>query len=334
MNILVTGGLGFIGSHFIKHLLSKVPADCNIYNVDKIGHGSNILNLSNYQDDHRYFFLKCDINDIAKTNPIEANIIVNIAAETHVDRSIADPDPFIQTNYHGTFELLEYARKKDIEKYIQISTDEVYGEAMQDRSFKETDAINPSNPYSASKAGADLLVKSYYRTYGLQGVITRCTNNFGPNQFPEKLIPKTIISAFRGLPIYIYGDGEQVRDWIYVEDHVKAIYEVMLEGRAGEIYNISTMSLVKNIDIVKKICMIIKKETKKETEIKFTEDRPGHDRRYSLDSTKIRQDLGWNPHIDFDNALFETVKWYLENEIWWTPLLSSSILHPQPWKCS
>jgi dTDP-glucose 4,6-dehydratase len=338
MNILVTGGLGFIGSHFIRHMLtipSNSSDDYVIYNIDNMGYGSHEKNLSGFQDDPKYFFIKGDINDISRINNIsDIDIIVNIAAESHVDRSIGNPRPFIQSNYHGTFELLEYARKNDIDRYMQISTDEVYGEAEQDQFFKEIDPTNPSNPYSASKAAADLLVRSFFKTYGLKTVITRCTNNFGPNQFPEKLIPKTIIRILRDLPVFIYGNGEQVRDWLYVDNHVKAIYDVMCKGRSGEIYNISSSNLMTNLDMVNKVSSIVKEHTNKETEIKFTDDRPGHDRRYSLNSTKIIKELGWRPKVDFNTALFETVMWYLENEMWWNPLVNASIIHPQPWNLS
>jgi dTDP-glucose 4,6-dehydratase len=332
-NILVTGGLGFIGSHFVKYLLSKSPDDCRIYNMDKMGYGSNTSNLSEYQDDPRYFFIKGDINDImSKIDKLcDVEIVVNIAAETHVDRSIAFPDPFMHSNYDGTFRLLEYARKNNVLRFIQVSTDEVYGEAKENNSFNEDDPINPTNPYSASKASADLLVRAYCNTYGIKGVITRCTNNFGPNQFPEKLLPKTIIMILGGMPISLYGDGRQIRDWLYVQNHVEAIYQVMLKARAAEIYNISTNNLLKNIDIVEKICSIVKQRTGKETKIKLTNDRPGHDRRYSLDSTKIRNEIGWSPRIDFDKALDDTITWYLENNQWWAPLLNESILHQQPW---
>jgi dTDP-glucose 4,6-dehydratase len=333
MKILVTGGLGFIGSNFVKFLLTEGPSDYNIYNIDNMSFGSNTSNLSDCQNNPRYFFIKEDINNISILDKIsDIDIIVNMAAETHVDRSISNPRPFIHTNYHGTFELLEYTRKNDIGKYVQISTDEVYGESREDYSFKETDSIGPNNPYSASKAAADLLVKSYCRTYGLNAVITRCTNNFGPNQFPEKLVPKTIISILRNTPIFIYGDGKQVRDWLYVKNHVEAIYLVVRKGKSGEVYNISASNLLTNVDIINRICWIVKQKTGKETEIKFSTDRPGHDRRYSLDSTKIKEELGWRPDIDFDTALYQTVSWYLENEAWWTPLVNASILHPQPWK--
>jgi dTDP-glucose 4,6-dehydratase len=330
-NILVTGGLGFIGFHFVKHLLNS-EEDYKIYNIDKMGYGSNASNLSECQDNVRYSFINSDINDIFNIDNLhDINIIVNIAAETHVDRSIAFPDPFMHSNYNGTFKLLEYARKNNVQRFIQVSTDEVYGEAKEDDSFSEKDPINPTNPYSASKASADLLVRAYCSTYDLNGVITRCTNNFGPNQFPEKLLPKTIIMILRSTPISLYGDGQQIRDWLYVQNHVDAIYQVMLKGRAGEIYNISTNNLLKNIDMVEKIRSIVKQKTGKETEIKLTNDRPGHDRRYSLDSTKIRSEIGWSPLVDFDKALQDTIRWYLENKHWWAPLVNESILHQQPW---
>ena len=229
-------------------------------------------------------------------------------AETHVDRSINDPGPFIRSNYEGTFQLLEYARKKDVKKYVQISTDEVYGECPPGYSFVETDRLSPNNPYSATKAAADLLIGSYFRTYGLDTCITRCTNNFGPNQFPEKLIPKTIIRILNRLPVVLYGDGKQERDWLYVEDHVRAIYKVMNIGRSNETYNISACNLISNLELVQSIRDITMKITGKKSTIELIEDRPGHDRRYSLDSRKIRDELQWKPIIDFQQALVGTCK--------------------------
>jgi dTDP-glucose 4,6-dehydratase len=336
MNILVTGGLGFIGSHFIKHILAH-PGDCgnddyNIYNLDNMSYGSSAANLLGFDQNPRYVFVKGDINDITKIKEIqEIEAIINIAAETHVDRSISNPRPFIRSNYQGTFELLEYVRKNDIVKYVQISTDEVYGEAEPDQFFKESDPVNPGNPYSASKAAADLLVRSFCRTYGVNGAITRCTNNFGPNQFPEKLIPKTIIRILSDLPVFVYGNGEQVRDWLYVENHVKAICQVMRKGRRGDIYNISASNPMKNIDIINKVSSIVKQHTKKEANIKFTDDRPGHDKRYSLNSAKIEHEIGWRPETDFESALLQTVRWYLENGEWWKPL-ATAYGNAKPWK--
>jgi dTDP-glucose 4,6-dehydratase len=330
MRILVTGGLGFIGSHFVKDMLENYN-DAEIFNVDNMGYGSNPANLSAYSENKRYHFIKADINDVSGLG-LDVDVIVNIAAETHVDRSISDPGSFVRSNYYGTHALLEYARNKNIQKFVQVSTDEVYGAAQTGYSFKENDAINPSNPYSATKAGADLLLQSYFMTYGMNISITRCTNNFGPYQFPEKLIPKTIVSIMRGLPIYLYGDGSQIRDWLYVSDHVEAIRIVMKKGKAGETYNISASNEVSNAELANKIQYIVKEKSRKVSQIVFTEDRPGHDKRYSLNSRKIKEDLGWRPKVAFEDALLQTVVWYLNNEKWWEPLITPSVLHPEPWK--
>jgi dTDP-glucose 4,6-dehydratase len=267
----------------------------------------------------RYSFIQADINDIECIEVIkDCDVIVNAAAETHVDRSIKDPKKFVHSNYDGTLSMLEYARKKDIIKYIQVSTDEVYGETVTGSS-KETDILNPGNPYSATKAAADLLVMSYTRTYGLKASITRCTNNFGSQQNPEKLIPKTIIRTLHNLPVYLYGDGSQIRDWIYVVDHVKAIEQVIKKGRNG-VYNISTSNHITNLSLVNQISALLENEIGKPVEIRFSEDRPGHDYRYSLDSSKINNEFGWLPKTPFAEALGYTVKWYLKNKTWWKGL--------------
>lgn len=330
MNILVTGGLGFIGSHFIGQLIKTGNAD-TIYNIDSMGYGSNPRNLENITDDRRYIFIKEDTCNIIGRKLGQIDVIVNIAAQTHVDRSIADPEPFVHSNYIGTFRLLEYARRNSVKRFVQVSTDEVYGEAKDGYSFEEEDILSPRNPYSATKAGADILVRAYCNTYGMDAVITRCTNNFGPNQFPEKLIPKTIIRILSGKPIILYGNGLHVRDWLYVEDHVQAIKEIMLRGKSGNIYNISAYNSFTNLEIVQKIRAFIKEQTQIYSEIRFTTDRPGHDVRYSLDSSKLRSELGWKPIKTFEQALVETIEWYLRNEDWWKPLSNEDILHPQPW---
>jgi dTDP-glucose 4,6-dehydratase len=261
----------------------------------------------------------------------QVDAVVNIAAETHVDRSICDPNVFLQNNTLGTFTILEALRRHNHKaRLLQVSTDEVYGEALEG-SFTETSPPKPSNPYSASKAAGDMFVLAYHKTYGLNVSITRCTNNFGPYQLPEKLIPKTVIRALRDLPIPVYGSGKNVRDWIYVQDHCSAIDTVLEKGVSGEIYNVSAGNEVPNIDIVKKI---IAQLGKPESLITFVEDRPGHDTRYSLDSTKTQTELGWRPAYDFEASLESTVKWYLENEHWWTPFATDVILHPTPWKIS
>ena len=330
MKLLVTGGLGFIGSNFCKYMLAKYP-DYELINVDKIGIGANPANVHDVENDKRYTFIKGDICNPQLMNRLihQVDAIVNIAAETHVDRSIADPNVFLQNNTVGTFTVLEAIRKHNHKaRLLHVSTDEVYGEALEG-SFTEHEPPKPSNPYSASKAAADMFVFSYYKTYSLNLSVTRCTNNFGPYQLPEKLIPKTIIRALRDLPIPIYGSGRNIRDWIYVQDHCEAIATVLERGKAGEVYNISAGNEIPNIEIAKKIVSLLHKP---ESLINLVEDRPGHDVRYSLDSTKTRTTLNWQPKFNFEESLESTVRWYLENEHWWTPFATDVILHPTPWK--
>ncbi len=330
MKVLVTGGLGFIGSNFCRYLLAKHP-DYELMNVDKIGIGANPASLHDLENDKRYTFIKGDICNPQLMNRLvhQVDAVVNIAAETHVDRSISDPNIFLQNNTLGTFTVLEAIRRHNHKaRLLQVSTDEVYGEALEG-SFTENSPLKPSNPYSASKAAADMFVLSYQKTFGLNASITRCTNNFGPYQLPEKLIPKTIIRALRDLPIPIYGKGTNIRDWIYVEDHCEAVRVVLEKGKPGEIYNVSAGNETSNIDIVKKILALLNKS---ESSITFVEDRPGHDVRYSLDSTKLRNELGWKSESTFEVALESTVQWYLKNEHWWKPFATDVILHPTPWK--
>lgn len=330
MKLLVTGGLGFIGSNFCRHVLTKHP-DYELINVDKMGIGANPASLRDLENDKRYTFVKGDICNPQLINRLvrQVDAVVNIAAETHVDRSIADPNVFLQNNTLGTFTILEAVRKHNHKaKLVQVSTDEVYGEALEG-SFTENTPPKPSNPYSASKAAADMFVLSYHKTFGLNMAITRCTNNFGPYQLPEKLIPKTVIRALRDLPIPIYGKGANIRDWIYVEDHCEAVCTVLEKGSAGEIYNVSAGNEVANLEIAKKILAQMKKP---ESLITFVEDRPGHDVRYSLDSSKIRAELGWKPKFGFKKSLESTVQWYLDNESWWSAFATDVILHPTPWK--
>jgi dTDP-glucose 4,6-dehydratase len=332
MRLLVTGGLGFIGSNFCRYILEKYP-DYELINVDKVGIGANPANLHDVENDKRYTFIKGDIcNPLLISRLIhQVDAIVNIAAETHVDRSIADPNVFLQNNTIGTFTVLEAIRKHNHKvRLLQVSTDEVYGEALEG-SFAENEPPKPSNPYSASKAAADMFVLSYHRTYNLNVSITRCTNNFGPYQLPEKLIPKTIIRAQRDLPIPVYGSGKNIRDWIHVRDHCEAIETVLEKGKSGEVYNVSAGNEITNIEIVKKILAAVHKP---ESLINFVEDRPGHDTRYSLDSSKIRKTLNWQPKCNFEESLESTVRWYLDNEHWWTPFANDVILHPTPWKLS
>ena len=321
MTILVTGGLGFIGSNFVRYTVDKAE----IVVVDALKYGSNENNLK----DLDYKLVNADICDYELMAELVKGVdaIVNFAAETHVDRSISNPHAFVESNVLGTYTILEAIRKVNPEaKLVQIGTDEVYGD-IEKGSFKEYDTLKPSSPYSASKASADMFVLAYVRTYGLNAVITRCTNNYGPYQFPEKLIPKAILRAKMDMKIPIYGTGKNVRDWIFVEDHCEAIDLVLEKGKRGEIYNVSSDEERTNLGVVTEILGIIDKPDL----IEFVEDRPGHDIRYSLDSSKIRG-LGWKPKHGFKTGLEETVKWYLENEWWWTPLADEKVLHPTPWK--
>ena len=330
MNLLVTGGLGFIGSNFIRLILSR-DEDCRILNLDALGFGSNMQNLADFADDCRYTFCQGDITDGALLARLveKADMVVSFAAETHVDRSISHPDSFLKSNVIGVYTLLEAIRAHNPSaRYVQISTDEVYGDILTG-SFTEESTLRPSSPYSASKAAGDVFVLAYARTYGLEAVITRCTNNYGPYQFPEKLIPKTIIRAREGLKIPIYGTGENVRDWIYVRDHCLAIEEVLRRGRKGQIYNISAGEERTNLFIARFILELLGKG---EDQIEFVEDRPGHDARYSLDSSLVREELGWRPEQSFEEGLRMTVEWYLNNPDWYRPLIDDSILSATPWR--
>jgi dTDP-glucose 4,6-dehydratase len=326
MKILVTGGLGFIGSNFVRYLVEEVGTDAaEITVVDALKYGSNESNLNGLD----YNFAKGNIcyYDLMAELVKGVDAIVNFAAETHVDRSISNPFAFIESNVIGTYTLLEAMRKVNPDaKLVHIGTDEVYGD-IEKGSFKEDDMLKPSSPYSASKASADMLVLAYVRTFGLDAVITRCTNNYGPYQFPEKLIPKAIIRAKMDMSIPIYGTGKNVRDWIYVNDHCEAINFVLERGKRGEIYNISSGEEKTNLGVVSEILGIMEKPNLAE----FVEDRPGHDVRYSLDSSKIRK-LGWKPKYGFSEGLKETVEWYLENEWWWKLLADEKVLHPTPWR--
>ena len=330
MKLLVCGGMGFIGSTFVRNHLSKNPND-QIVNLDNLTTGSNVKNLEKI-DESNYQFINDDIKNHETVNKItnDIDVIVNFAAETHVDRSISNPKQFLETNILGTYTLLEAAKKHEA-LFIHISTDEIYGDAVNQDSFNEKSILKPSNPYSASKAAADHLVSSYARTYGAKCIITRCTNNFGPFQFPEKLIPKTIIRAEKNLKVPLYGDGNQIRSWIYVLDHVSAIESLITKGEPGEIYNITSWNEMSNKIIVGKILSIMGKSNDL---IEYVGDRPGHDKRYSIDSSKIQNEIGWKPAYDFDNAIKQTVDWYLKNKDWWEPLADEKMLHPQPWTLS
>jgi dTDP-glucose 4,6-dehydratase len=331
IGVLVTGGLGFIGSNFIRHTLGKLDGSFFIQNLDALSYGANPHNLDEFAESPSYRFLKGDVADLTTVRTLvkDAGLIVHFAAETHVDRSISNPEAFFRSNIVGTFTLLEAARKGGVEKFVQISTDEVYGSAQEDRSFTEADRLQPTSPYSASKAASDLLVGAYNQTYGLNTVILRCTNNFGPFQSPEKFIPKTVISALLNRSISIYGTGKQIRDWIYVLDFCKAIGLAIEKGRSGAVYNISQGNEISNLQVAR---LILKELKKNEGLLKFVEDRPGHDFRYSLNSTLARHELGWKPEHNFESALKETVEWYIKNESWWKPLITDKILSPAPWK--
>lgn len=318
---MVTGGAGFIGSNFIHYLLETYD-DITVLNYDKLTYAGNLENLKDVKKNPRYTFVKGDICDSKRVMEVikkfYINQIVNFAAESHVDRSITDPEVFIKTDVFGAFTLLEASRKYDIEKYIQISTDEVYG-SIEKGSFKETDPLNPSSPYSASKSSADLLVNSFYITYGLPVCITRSSNNFGPYQFPEKLIPFFIIRALHDQSLPLYGNGLNVRDWLYVEDNCKAIDLVRRKGTKGEIYNIGADNEHTNIEITQ---IILQELLKPKSLIYYVKDRPGHDRRYSITSLKIKK-LGWKPKLsqNFSNSLKKTIQWYVTNNWWWIPLI-------------
>jgi len=331
MKVLVCGGAGFIGSAFIRNYLKNNPND-SITNIDNLTIGSNLKNLDDIKDNSNYNFEKQDIKNQEKIHEFAKNsdIIVNFAAESHVDRSIANPLPFIETNILGTYSILEAARKND-KLFIHVSTDEIYGDATGADSYDENANLKPSNPYSATKASADHLVFAYTRTYGIKAITTRCTNNFGPYQFPEKLIPKTIIRAIKDLKVPLYGDGMQIRSWIYVLDHVEAIENLISNGKSGEVYNITAWNEITNKTIVEKILNILGKP---QNLIEYVGDRPGHDRRYSIDSSKIQKQTDWKPKYEFDQALKETVEWYTKNQQWWEPLVDEKTIHPQPWTLS
>jgi len=312
MDILVTGGLGFIGSNFILFILKDYPK-IKITNVDACLTGSNLMNLNEIKNSKKYKFVKSNINNQKIINQLVSknDLVVNFAAESHVDRSISNPTPFIHSNINGTHTILESIRKYD-KKLIQISTDEVYG-SLKKGSADEKFSLNPSSPYSSSKASADLLAKSYHITYGCDIKITRCTNNYGPRQFLEKLIPKVIINANNDKPIPVFGNGKNIRDWLYVLDHCAAIQKVIEKGKSGEIYNIAGKNEINNNVLIK---IILKSMNKPVNLMKYVKDRPGHDFRYSLDSTKIEKKLNWKPKYSFENAIKETISWYLNNKSW------------------
>jgi len=327
MKLLVTGGLGFIGSNFILKILNEKQKN-SVVNVDAELFGSNHQNLESVKNHENYRFVKGNITNRHLMEDLisECDAVVNFAAESFVDRSIADANPFLVSNIRGTFTILDIIKEQK-KRLVQISTDEVFG-SLESTTAKENSRFNPSSPYAATKAAAELLVNSYIVTYDCDCVITRCTNNYGSRQFPEKLIPKTLILASQNKKVPIYGEGKNIRDWIFVDDHCEAVYKVLLRGKSGESYNISANNEVDNLTIVKKILGILDKP---QDLIKSVEDRPGHDFRYSLDSSKVRSQLNWSENTNFDDGLKKTVDWYLSNPAWWQNI-SQDILKSTPWK--
>ena len=320
--ILVTGGAGFIGSNFIRHILAN-RTDLRVVNLDILTYAGNLENLADVDSNPNYEFVKGDITDKKLVDDLFTNhkfeYIVNFAAESHVDRSILGSEVFIKTNILGTHVLLEAAKSFGVEKFLQVSTDEVYGSLGETGLFTESTNPAPNSPYSSSKASADLVARSFYKTFGLPVVTTRCSNNYGPYQFPEKLIPLMIINTMNDKKLPVYGDGKNVRDWIYVIDHNRAVELAMEKGTPGEIYNIGASQEMYNIDIVK---LILKELGKSENLIEYVKDRPGHDRRYAIDSSKIETELGWKPEYKFEEAIKETINWYKENISWWERIIS------------
>lgn len=325
MTIIVTGGAGFIGGNFVHYMLGKYPED-RIVCVDKLTYAGNLSTLACVMDNPNFKFYKTDICDRAAIYEIfeteHPDVVVNFAAESHVDRSIENPEVFLQTNILGTQVLLDACRKYGITRYHQVSTDEVYGDLPLDRPdlfFTEETPIHTSSPYSSSKAGADLLVLAYHRTYGLPVTVSRCSNNYGPYHFPEKLIPLMIANALYDKPLPVYGEGLNVRDWLYVEDHCKAIDLIVRKGRVGEVYNVGGHNEKRNIDIVR---IILKELGKPESLITYVADRKGHDMRYAIDPTKIHRELGWLPETKFEDGIKKTIGWYLDNRKWWEDIIS------------
>jgi dTDP-glucose 4,6-dehydratase len=320
VKILITGGAGFIGSNFVRYMLDKYP-DYEIVNLDALTYCGNLENLKEIEDNPNYTFIKGDIThkELIYKTASDIDYIINFAAESHVDRSIEDPEIFIKSNILGTQVLLEAAKKYNIKKFLQISTDEVYGSLGKTGYFREDTPLAPNSPYSASKAGADLMVRAYHKTFNLPVNITRCSNNYGPYQFPEKLIPLMISNALENKLLPVYGDGMNIRDWLHVYDHCTAIDLVLQKGKIGEIYNIGGNNEKSNIEIVKLILKYLRKD---ESLIKYVEDRPGHDRRYAIDSTKIQKELGWKAEYTFETGISKTIEWYLDNRKWWERIKS------------
>lgn len=317
MKVLVTGGAGFIGSNLVRFLIDS-RVDVEVINVDKLTYAGNLENLSGLEDNPRYRFVLADISDVRKMEDVfeehRSEVVMHLAAESHVDRSIEDASPFIKTNVQGTQVLLDCCMKYGVERFVHVSTDEVYGTLSEDEpAFTESHQIDPSSPYSASKAASDLLVLAYHRTHDLPAVVTRCSNNYGPYQFPEKLIPLMIRNAMTDESLPVYGDGRNIRDWIHVEDHCRALLAVMEHGVPGEAYNIGGEAEIRNIEVVRSILRILGKP---ESLIRYVKDRPGHDWRYAMDLQKIENELGWSPSVTFEKGLAETVRWYEDHPTW------------------
>ncbi|WP_329469257.1 dTDP-glucose 4,6-dehydratase [Exiguobacterium sp. 9-2] len=326
MNIIVTGGAGFIGSNFVRHMLHTYPT-YKIINLDLLTYAGNKDSLADVMDNPNYVFVEGNITDRQLLDQLiqehDIDGIINFAAESHVDRSILNPEVFVETNIQGTLALLDAARKHNLKKYVQVSTDEVYGSLGAEGYFTEDTPLAPNSPYSASKAGADMLVRSYFETYGMDVNITRCSNNYGPFHFPEKLIPLMITNAMDQKELPIYGDGENIRDWLHVTDHCAAIDLVFHNGKSGEVYNVGGHNERTNNQIVD---LIVERLNVSSDLVKYVEDRLGHDRRYAIDPAKLETELGWKPKYTFDTGIIETIDWYLANEAWWRPLKEKATL--------
>jgi dTDP-glucose 4,6-dehydratase len=326
MKILVTGGAGFIGSSFVRYVL-RTQKDVEVVNLDLLTYAGNLHNVDEVASDKRYSFVRANISDTAAVQAVfeqhRIDAVVNFAAETHVDRSIDNPAPFLFTNVAGTQNLLEHARRFKVSRFVQISTDEVYGSLGETGAFREDTPIDPSSPYSASKASADVWVMSYFKTFGLPAVITRCTNNYGPYQFPEKLIPLLISNAMDGRPLPIYGDGLNVREWIFADEHSRAVWMALERGRPGEVYNVGSGHERTNLDVVRELLRLMGKP---ESLITFVKDRPGHDRRYAMDCGKIQREWGWRSEVDFSQGLAQTIEWYKTHPEWIREIKDASYL--------
>ncbi|MGA9526332.1 MAG: dTDP-glucose 4,6-dehydratase [Myxococcaceae bacterium] len=324
MNVLVTGGCGFIGSNLVKYL-RRVRPEWTVVNLDKLTYAGNLENLSDLEGDPKHVFVKGDVANrelmehVLSQHRIDA--VMHLAAESHVDRSILGPEIFVQTNVLGSQVLLDAAHRQGVKRFLMVSTDEVYGSLGPTGYFTETSPLQPSSPYSASKTSADLVSLAYHHTFGLDVVVTRCSNNYGPYQFPEKLIPLMVVNALHDRPLPVYGDGGNVRDWLHVEDHCAGLLLALEKGRAGEVYNIGGGAERKNLEIVRGILGLLGKP---ESLIKFVQDRPGHDRRYAIDPTKIKNELGWTPSHTFEHGLEETVRWFVSNRAWWERVISGA----------